>query len=90
MMNATYEPISPISEEATPIVSDDEGGPEGGNEQGVERSESTSVLVFDLMSARCHRRLTFVELCIDYSHEYFLYLHPTQGTHYAARLLDLG
>ncbi|CAG8470365.1 13458_t:CDS:2 [Gigaspora rosea] len=27
---------------------------------------------------------------MDNGHEYFLYLHPTFGTHYAARLLNLG
>lgn len=27
---------------------------------------------------------------MDNGHEYFMYLHPTFGTHYAARLLNLG
>ncbi|CAG8520096.1 2326_t:CDS:2 [Gigaspora rosea] len=33
MMNKTYEPMSPISEETTPTVSDDERGPDEGNGQ---------------------------------------------------------
>ncbi|CAG8605092.1 10126_t:CDS:2, partial [Gigaspora rosea] len=92
LVNATYEPMLLISEELTPPNSDDKEKTitdENNDQLGSDEPDKTSVIVFELMSPRCRRRLVFVKACVDNGHEYHLYLHPTLGMHYAARRLDL-
>ncbi|CAG8834272.1 26628_t:CDS:1, partial [Racocetra persica] len=45
---------------------------------------------FEKMSKKRRQKLKFDKNCTEYGHEFFLYLHPTQGTFYAANKLDLG
>ncbi|CAG8830865.1 45405_t:CDS:2, partial [Gigaspora margarita] len=61
------------------------------DQQKLYNKESTYILVIDFkkMSPRCHQKLKFVKICIEYEHKFFLYVHPTLGTHYAANQLDL-
>ncbi|CAG8575262.1 19451_t:CDS:2, partial [Gigaspora rosea] len=92
MVNAAYEPLSPISKESTPPNSNIEKeltADEDNDQQAIMNQKQPPVMVFELMCPRQRRRLVFVEECVDNGHEYYLYLHPTLGMHYAARRLDL-
>ncbi|CAG8723019.1 819_t:CDS:2 [Dentiscutata erythropus] len=91
MVNAIYEPMSPIHEVATPQNSSDE---EESLRRNIallieNRSEFVPIMVFELISSRRCRRLVFAKTCMDNGHKYFLYVHLTLGTHYAARQLNL-
>ncbi|RIB26112.1 hypothetical protein C2G38_2164201 [Gigaspora rosea] len=87
MVNITNEPLSPIPEELAPPNSDEERTTD--EEDHTMEPGAALVIIFELVSPRRRRRLVFVETCMNNGHEYYLYLHPTLSTHYAARRLNL-
>ncbi|RIB03875.1 hypothetical protein C2G38_2223859 [Gigaspora rosea] len=64
MVNAIYEPLSPISEKLIPLnsnIEEERIADEDNDQQGHNEPEATLVIVFELMCPRQRRRLVFVE-----------------------------
>ncbi|CAG8808291.1 29105_t:CDS:1, partial [Racocetra persica] len=54
-----------------------------------EEKNFAEVITFKLMSSHQQQKLEFIEMSVDYDLRVFKYIHPTLGTHYAARKLQL-
>ncbi|RIB00412.1 hypothetical protein C2G38_2234391 [Gigaspora rosea] len=87
IVNIINKLLSPIPEKLTPPNSDEERTTK--EEDNPMEPGAAPVMVFELISPRRRRRLVFVETCMDNGHEYYLYLHSTLSTHYAATRLNL-
>ncbi|CAG8605834.1 6379_t:CDS:1, partial [Gigaspora rosea] len=80
MMNVSNESLLLIPEELMPLNSEEEHTTDKNDNQ--LDANTTSMMIFELVSPRYQKKLVFVETYIDNGHEYYLYLHPTSYLRY--------